>query len=243
MDLLAIDTATLRGSVAVVRGTPGPDAPAVEILARRDALVTTHSEMLLGLIDGALRDAGVAVTALGAVACGAGPGSFTGLRIGLTTAKGLCFAAALPLVLGSSLRALALRAVPAAPDRLIVAVLDAKKGEVYGGFYRGPAAAPAAPEVAMSPAAFARHAAAVAAGAPVLLCGDGAATYAAELRAALPLASFAALAGASGAEDTPGAVEIGRLGLERLATDGPADLASAAPAYVRPSEAELKRPK
>jgi tRNA threonylcarbamoyladenosine biosynthesis protein TsaB len=238
MELLAIDTATLRESVAVVRGAPGPAAPAVEVLARREALVTTHSEMLLGLIADAVRDAGLAVGALGAVACGAGPGSFTGLRIGLTTAKGLCFATGRPLVLASSLRALALRAAPAAPDRLVVAVLDAKKGEVYGGFYRGAAALPVAPEVAMAPAAFARHAAEVAAGAPVLLCGDGAATYAAELAAALP---GAASAGPGVA--TPGAVEVARLGLARLAAEGPADLATAAPAYIRPSEAELKGPR
>jgi tRNA threonylcarbamoyladenosine biosynthesis protein TsaB len=235
MDLLALDTSTLTASVAVVRGAPGPAAPAVQVLAARAAIVTTHSEMLLGLVEGTLAEAGLAPDALDAVACGAGPGSFTGLRIGLCTAKGLCFALGRPLVLASSLRALALAAAPAAGGRLIVAVLDAKKGEVYGGCYRGPAAAPVVAEVALGPAAFAAHAAAVAAGEPVVLCGDGAATYAELLAAALPGAAPA------GPVVTPGAVAVARLGLERLFTEGPTELASAAPTYLRPSAAELKR--
>ena len=65
------------------------------------------------------------------VACGAGPGSFTGLRIGLATAKGLCFALDRPLVMVSSLAALAARA----PDGRVCATLDAFKGEVYAGIF------------------------------------------------------------------------------------------------------------
>jgi tRNA threonylcarbamoyladenosine biosynthesis protein TsaB len=236
--LLAIDTSTLCGSVAVVRGAAAPDAPAVTVLGRAAAAVTTHSEMLLGLVAEALRQAGVAPGALEAVGCGAGPGSFTGLRIGLSTAKGLCLATGAPLVMASSLRALALQAAPQAAGAIVIAVLDAKKGEVYGGFYRGPAAAPTSAEVALPPAAFARHAAGLAAGVPVWFCGDRGGAGAADLQREVLQGRWATAGPGPG---TPGAVEVARLCLERLATDGPADLASAVPTYLRPSEAELKR--
>jgi tRNA threonylcarbamoyladenosine biosynthesis protein TsaB len=243
--LVVIDTATLQASVAVVAGAPTGLAPPVRVLGRAAAAVTTHSEALLGLVDEALRQAGLNPGAVDAVGCGAGPGSFTGLRIGLCTAKGLCFATGRPLVMASSLRALALGAASAiagtpggtgsaAAGALVGAVLDAKKGEIYCGFYRGATAEPVSDEVAIPPAAFAAHAATVAAGAPLLLCGSGVCAYAAEV-AAVPGAQLL------DSPLSPDAVEVGRLCLERLGTSGPMDLASAAPTYVRPSEAEVQR--
>jgi tRNA threonylcarbamoyladenosine biosynthesis protein TsaB len=231
--LLVLETATLNASVAILEGTPGSLAPP-RVRGRAAAQVTTHSEMLLRLVAAALAEAGLTPATVDAVGCGAGPGSFTGLRIGLCTAKGLCFAAGRPLVMASSLQALALAAVPAAEGALIGAVLDAKKGEVYCGFYRGPAAEPVADEVALPPAAFAAHAAAVAGGAPLVLCGTGVRTYPDDV---------GRVAGARilEAPEGPDAVEVGRLCLVRLGTSGPVDLAAAAPAYVRPSEAEMVR--
>ena len=119
MRILALDTATLTASVAVLAGD--------DIAAAADGRADTHSERLLPLIDEVLRQAGLAPASLDAIACGAGPGSFTGLRIGLATAKGLCFALHKPLVLVSSLEALAF----AARGRDVLALLDAKKREVY----------------------------------------------------------------------------------------------------------------
>jgi tRNA threonylcarbamoyladenosine biosynthesis protein TsaB len=232
--LLVVDTATLLASVAVVEGAPTGTAPPVRVLGRAAAAVTTHSETLLTLVAEALRQAGLAPAAVDAVGCGAGPGSFTGLRIGLCTAKGLCFATGKPLVMASSLRALALGVAPAAGGALVGAVFDAKKGEVYCGFYRGAAAESVTDEVAIAPGAFAAHAAAVAAGAPLLLVGSGVRAYAAEVAAAPGARLLDAPPG-------PDAVEVGRLCLERLGTTGPVDLATAAPAYVRPSEAEVVR--
>lgn len=100
MLLLALDTATHQATVAVSDG----EKP----LAQRQCQVTTHSEKLLELIHQALEEVGCVVADLDAVVCGRGPGSFTGLRIGLATAKGLCFAAEKPLVCMSSLVPLAL---------------------------------------------------------------------------------------------------------------------------------------
>src|SRR4051812_6985793 len=112
--LLAIDTSTLTASAAVLDGG--------RIVVERHAAATQTSEALLPLVDEVLREAGLAPTQLDALACGAGPGSFTGLRIGLATAKGLCFALGKPLLAVSSLAALALEA-PFAPGELVLALL------------------------------------------------------------------------------------------------------------------------
>lgn len=108
MKLLALDTSTALCGVAVWDTVSGSAA------ARREQ-VTTHSERLLQLISECLAELGLRPAELDGVACGAGPGSFTGLRIGAATAKGLCFALARPLRMVSSLEVMA--ATPAA-DRI-----------------------------------------------------------------------------------------------------------------------------
>jgi tRNA threonylcarbamoyladenosine biosynthesis protein TsaB len=98
----------------------------------------SRSDDLIALIDRVLGEAGVELARLAAVAIGAGPGSFTGLRIGMATAKGLCFAAGVPLWSVSSLGALALDAAAVEPlaDTLVVPAFDARRGEVCAGFFR-----------------------------------------------------------------------------------------------------------
>lgn len=133
--LLSLDTATKTASVALI------DPADKRILARRDAPVRTHGKALVPLIQEALEEAGLAAHALAAVACGAGPGSFTGVRVGLATAKGLCLIDDLPLVLIPSLHALAARANAARGEGarqasprcevLVAPCLDARRGEVY----------------------------------------------------------------------------------------------------------------
>jgi tRNA threonylcarbamoyladenosine biosynthesis protein TsaB len=93
--------------------------------------VTTHSESLLRLIQACLGDCGIALRELGGIACSAGPGSFTGLRIGIATAKGLCFALGLPLCTVSSLETLALACAGPAPQRPCLVVLDAFRGQLF----------------------------------------------------------------------------------------------------------------
>ena len=145
MIVLAVDTATLQAGVAVWRDG--------RVLAERRQLVTTHSEALLAMIVESFAEAAVVPVDVDVVACGAGPGSFTGLRIGLATVKGLCFALGKPLVMVSSLAALAARA----PDGRVLAVLDALKGEVYAGLFDVtggvPAPAPPFPTEAVLPPA------------------------------------------------------------------------------------------
>jgi tRNA threonylcarbamoyladenosine biosynthesis protein TsaB len=91
-----------------------------------------HAERLLPLIDQALRRSGRPLAALDAVAVSIGPGSFTGLRIGLSVAKGLVLPRGIPLVAVPTLEALAWRTVRARQFRgLVLAALEARRDEVY----------------------------------------------------------------------------------------------------------------
>jgi len=97
-----------------------------------------HAERLPGLIGSVLQEAGIGPGGLEGVAVSTGPGSFTGLRIGLSTAKGLVFATGTPLVSVSTLEALAMRLVRSGEcgEGWILAVLDARRDEVYAQLFR-----------------------------------------------------------------------------------------------------------
>ena len=129
--LLAIETSTTVARVAVV------DAVTGTVLAGAEAAAERHSSNLLRLCAEATEKAGATISALGAIACGAGPGSFTGLRVAFAVAKGLAMPTGLPLVLVSSLEALAMDLAPvAAAGEWILPCLDAGKGQVYAAVYR-----------------------------------------------------------------------------------------------------------
>lgn len=95
----------------------------------------THSETMLPMVDCALKTAGVALSEIGLIAVGAGPGSFTGLRIGMALAKGLAQPNAIPCVGVSSLEALA-RSVLLPDGSAVLAAVDARRGEVYHALFR-----------------------------------------------------------------------------------------------------------
>jgi tRNA threonylcarbamoyladenosine biosynthesis protein TsaB len=128
--ILALDTATLLARVAVI------DDERVLATAESSADPTAsaksggRSTEILVAIDEACRAAGVKPQDLDAVAVGAGPGSFTGLRIGMATAKGIAFAAGKPLWAVSSLASLAWGRAGR-----VGAVLDARRGEIFWGMY------------------------------------------------------------------------------------------------------------
>jgi tRNA threonylcarbamoyladenosine biosynthesis protein TsaB len=223
MPLLAIDTSTMTASVCVT---------ADDVTIERTARVTTHSEMLLPLVAEVLGEAKLAARDLDGIVCGAGPGSFTGLRIGLATAKGLCVALNKPLVLASSLGALALEAErdPAVKSGArVIALLDAKRREVYAGLYdlASGLPVPMIPEVVLSPGDVAGWARSAAGSAELLVVGDGALAYA-----------EAATAGrvVQDAHGTPRAAKLVRLGRARLERGDHDDPRVAEPAYVRPPE-------
>jgi len=231
MSVLAIDTSTSRASVAVVqRGA---------ILAEFASGPSPHEENLLKDVDAVLRMANVSLGDLDAIAVSEGPGSFTGLRIGLATAKGLCLAANLELRLVSTLAALTAAEVKHSGhsnNHLWVPLLDARRGEVFVGFYLLDATG--TPREALktqicTPSALGQivgDAAKQTGAEHAFLFGEGATVYPAEAAGAShapPTAATHALAAA-----------VGMLGEQAI----PANLTSAEPRYMRASAAEVRFP-
>ena len=209
MILLCVDSATWHESVALVDGA--------ELLAERTVRRKRgHGPGILDDVDGLLADAGLTLAQVDGFACGLGPGSFTGLRIALATAKGLAMATGKP-IFGARTTDLLRAALPGQP---VTAVLDARRGQIYvdGPGLPGP--------VCVDPAR------APLGEGPVILLGDGALKYADALRAVNPQAVVPA-------EPTlhlPRAARLASMGLR------PAPLATLEPVYVRPSDAELNYP-
>lgn len=122
MYVLAIDTVTEMCSVALsVNG---------EILGRQDKAINRHSNIVLGMINGLLDEAGVSLTQLDLIVNDVGPGSFTGIRIGMGVAQGLAYGADLPLLGVDALSSLA-QGVKHDSEHDIVAAIDARMGQVY----------------------------------------------------------------------------------------------------------------
>lgn len=127
MHVLGIETSTKTGSVAVVAET--------SLVAEYTLNIEiTHSERLMATVDRVLTDAGISLSTIDGFAVAIGPGSFTGLRVGLSTIKGLSLATGKPVAAVPTLRALAgnlpYAAYPVCP------LLDARKNEVYAALYR-----------------------------------------------------------------------------------------------------------
>ncbi len=148
--LIALDTSTLTLSLALVG--PGP----VLLAEATHPPPKKQSEMLPGALTELLSQSGGSLSDVTAYAVGLGPGSFTGLRIGLATVKALAYAQRCPVGGASSLAALALDGPPAVS---LVPVMVARKGEVYVGFYRqaGDGLVQEAPEAAWTPAELGAH--------------------------------------------------------------------------------------
>jgi tRNA threonylcarbamoyladenosine biosynthesis protein TsaB len=224
--ILAFDTATSTCSIAVTRGN---QAEGTVVGAISFASGVTHSRRLLGAIDWLLQTTELDIADLSALAVGTGPGSFTGLRIGMATAKGVAHGRGLPLIGISSLDAIG---AGVHSTRLICVVMDARKGEVYCCFYRR---LPGGPTVRCSePAVMAPDVLAGLIEEPVTLAGDGARVY---------YDIFKQLLGESvdflPSILAPEAKHTGFLASGPLANGDFLDIDSAAPDYVRSSDAQL----
>ncbi len=125
--ILAIENSGMCGSVALVSG--GHCIAEQSLFSR-----LTHSKRLLHTIERVMHESGVEWPQLGAIAISLGPGSFTGLRIGLSTVKGLSFAASIPLIGVPTLDALACQLEYT--GKFVCPIIDARKQEVYTAFYR-----------------------------------------------------------------------------------------------------------
>jgi tRNA threonylcarbamoyladenosine biosynthesis protein TsaB len=177
--VLGIDTATADTAVAVTRDG--------EVAAERRASPgedgrPRHAAALLGEIDSAV-DAAGGWEGIGLIAVGVGPGTFTGLRIGIATVRAVAQGRALPVAPVSSLAALALGIDPSgsAPDRARLALIDARRGEAFAALHRADASVVWAPFVA-DPEAIAERAARLPR--PPLAAGDGSLRFRAQLEAA-----------------------------------------------------------
>jgi tRNA threonylcarbamoyladenosine biosynthesis protein TsaB len=232
MKVLAIDTSTAVTAVAVLDG----DRVLAEDNGRTEQ---RHGDVVLPRVQAVLAAATLQLADIDLLAVGVGPGSFSGLRVGLATVKGLGFALQKPVRGVSSPEAIASAALQRASQ--VVVLLDAFKGEVYAAVYRrapGDAleAAAVAPLFHASPAeAAARALALLDPGAAALVCGDGARRYEAEIMAVLGARAALALPEL----DTPEAGWVARLALRDFGRHGPSDLATLEPTYVRDSDARL----
>lgn len=222
--LLALDTSTWWGSVALVEWSgDGPPRVVAEIGERID---DSHAERILDWIERLLAGAGWAKTAVDAYAATRGPGSFTGVRVGLGTIRGLGLASAKPCVGVTTLEAIAEARGPSDRDRL--AVMDAGRGELYAAIYDACSSPPTERESPWLAPASSVLQRAVTAGCLVLQ-GPGTRV---ELPDGLDPAALT-----TAPERLAGAV--GRLACRRLVTDA----GLLAPLYIRQPDALLKRPR
>jgi len=222
MIVLALDTSTRTGGCAVLRGD--------DVLAEVPGeAARTHAERLPGDLMTVLERARVALADVDVFAVATGPGSFTGLRVGIATMQGLALAADRPLVGVSALDALARSAAAGAGARVATWV-DAWRGEVYAALYDGTV------EVEGATVELPERILARLRGTPTLFIGDGAAVHRDAIRQTM---------GARGelapALERPLAGIIARLAhaeAEAGRRPGPAEIQ---PLYVRRPDAELAR--
>jgi len=128
MKILAIDTATEACSVALLAN--GTTQEIFEIIPRQ------HTERVLPMVDNLLKSSGTSLSQLDAIAFNAGPGSFTGVRVGTSVAQGLAFSQNLPVIPVSSLAALAQLAFREQNKICVLSVIDARMNEVYWAGYQ-----------------------------------------------------------------------------------------------------------
>lgn len=234
MRILGIDTATTSASVALVDGD--------RLIAQRNypeknaasQAKRNHAEVIIPLIVEVLRDGGLTTGDLDRMAVSIGPGSFTGVRIALSTAKGLVFGSAIPVVGVSTLMAYA-----TAVDRfeLVCPLLDARKKEAYMALFRSESGkfdrlmADSVLPIAGVIQQLEQHSGACA------LIGAGAKIYGPLIQEELG----ARVAIVAEPEDFTVAAAVARLAGAAAADCGSVEMAELIPAYVRPPEAESKR--
>tara|TARA_R110002012_G_scaffold68372_3_gene177701 strand:+ start:36606 stop:37295 length:690 start_codon:yes stop_codon:yes gene_type:complete len=126
--LLHLETATTNCSVSISKDDK------IVVLKENNAASYSHSEQLHVFIKEALKEASLSFSDLDAVAISKGPGSYTGLRIGVSAAKGLCFSLDLPLISVPTLQSMA-HQVGLKPNEVVIPVLDARRMEVYSCVY------------------------------------------------------------------------------------------------------------
>jgi tRNA threonylcarbamoyladenosine biosynthesis protein TsaB len=233
MRILGVDTATPTASVALIEDG---ELAAEEIYPpSATAKSANHAEIILPLVDAVLSRRGITLSELSGLALSIGPGSFTGLRIGLSTIQGLAYGSAIPVVGVSTLLANASRA--SEWEGLICSLLDARKKEVYASLFRKSGSKlNRLTEDFVAPAQSMIEAVQrVGASAACLFVGDGCKVYRRLLSDTLGIQAH--FWGA--ADSSPSvACAVARLSEERFRSNDVDSLATLTPVYLRPSEAE-----
>lgn len=238
MLILAMDTSTMVGGVALLKDGVTVGEHILNVRA-------THSERLMSSVEALMAAAGVTPSDLDAIACGVGPGSFTGVRIGVSACKAMAYALSIPIVSVPSLDALAYGRGKGA--RAVWCLIDARHGRCYSASFVSPESADAWRSERTSAYAIRRVgeiatlAREMASGdedrlARMLFLGDGALAYAESLRSELP--------GAAEIPPAPMCIlrpsQVGLLGSDLLCAGATGDAAGIVPMYLRPSEAEAR---
>ncbi|MBX7244298.1 MAG: tRNA (adenosine(37)-N6)-threonylcarbamoyltransferase complex dimerization subunit type 1 TsaB [Candidatus Sumerlaeaceae bacterium] len=228
--ILALETSGTTGGAALLSGN--------QLLGSISfSSPTLYSQRLLPSVEWLLARVGVSVSDITAVAVAKGPGSFTGLRIGMSAAKAIAYANSAVLLGIHSMEALALRAGRTAPGQPVCTVFDARQGEVYAAMF-------SVPPLPLGPGSAVRfaperlrpdHAGPLSSIAswitePTLFAGEAILKYESELRALLG----ERFAPAPPELRLPSAEEVAALGALRLSCGEADDLASLKPDYVRP---------
>ncbi|MCL5023913.1 MAG: tRNA (adenosine(37)-N6)-threonylcarbamoyltransferase complex dimerization subunit type 1 TsaB [Nitrospirae bacterium] len=225
MKILAVETSTLLGGVALMGEAEGLIAEA------RLNVRSTHSERLMTEVDHLLRQAAMDLSEIDVFAIAIGPGSFTGLRIGLSTVKGFAYATGKPVVSVPSLEALAWN-FPYSPFP-VCAMFDARKKEVYAAVFRwnGKGFERSIEEASLRPADLVR-----AIEGPAIFAGEGAELYRETIAAAA--GEKALFPPRHQMVTSPSSVAY--LGLCKAKNGEFSEPVSLVPKYIRKSEAEVK---
>lgn len=225
MIVLGIETATVQVGCAL-GGQEGLLASFHSAHGRR------HAETLVPAIDFISRSAGIGLDEVSVVAVDIGPGLFTGLRVGIATAKSVAQALRIPMIGLSSLDLLAHQV--ARSHKLIAAVIDAKRSEVYSALYRHvPGGVQRITDYELGSVDDLVNDL-VARGEDTLLVGDGALRYAPELQDALPFAELGGVAHAY-----PSATHLVELAHPRALREEFVQSWELEPLYLRKSDAEI----
>ena len=237
MLILVFDTSTRNGTTGWLQIDDSGAAPAIVDFAHvHMPAIPGHAERLLERIDFCLKSGGYTPDDVDLIVVGQGPGTFTGLRIGFSTAKSLSLVHGIPMITVSTLEILACNArLPG----MVIALIDARRKELYAGLFELsfdaglPVARPVGPEVVVRP----ENVAALLSQRDVLdtvqLVGDGALKYAEQLQTI-------------GRPAHPASAEFstwiaGLHGYQRFKTHGPVNTAAVEPEYLREPDARKPR--
>jgi tRNA threonylcarbamoyladenosine biosynthesis protein TsaB len=237
MLILGIDTATTAASAALVADGKLVRETRHEATRNGGPLRSNHAASLLPLIDRLLNDSGRSLRDVEAFAVALGPGSFTGLRVGLSTVKGLVYGTDAPIVGVPTLHAVAARVDDF--DGFICPFLDARKKEVYAALFyrRGERLERVSEDVVAPPQTVIDSVRKRLVSERCLFIGDAVLPYDGVVKAELGASGLLTL----GERYSSVAAAAARLAAERVGRGEFDPVGPMAPVYLRPSEAELKK--